>query len=117
MNATCNLALHHVAALYRIVCAAGLNSVFTWREKLPKENIKLYEGKKPPSLDIFLEFIGLKEDEFYKVLKEHEISPHKFDLKKTDNGKKVHDYDKWEKSGKMDREEALKILKNWEEKN
>ena len=29
----------------------------------------------------------------------------------------LHDYDKWEKSGKMDREEALKILKNWEEKN
>ena len=82
-----------------------------------KENIRLYEGKKPPSLDIFLEFIGLKEDEFYKVLKEHEISPHKFNLKNTDNGKKVHDYDKWEKSGKMNRDEALKIFKNWEEKN
>ena len=82
-----------------------------------KENIRLYEGKKPPSLEIFLDFIGLKEDEFYKVLKEHEISPHKFNLKNTDNGKKVHDYDKWEKSGKMDREEALKIFENWKMNN
>ena len=82
-----------------------------------KENIKLYEGKKPPSLGIFLEFIGLTEDEFYKVLKSHEISPNKFDLENTKNGKKVHDFDKWEKSGKMDREEALKMLKNWEKNN
>ena len=78
-----------------------------------KENIKLYEGKKPPSLDIFLEFIGLKEDEFYEVLKTHEISPHKFDVKNIVNGKKLHDFDTWETSGKMNREEALKILKDW----
>ena len=78
-----------------------------------KENIELYEGKKPPSLDIFLDFIGLKESEFYEVLKTHEISPHKFDLKNIDNGKKLHDFEKWETSGKMDRKEALKILENW----
>jgi N-acetyl sugar amidotransferase len=82
-----------------------------------KENIKLYEGKKPPSLDIFLEFIGLKEDEFYKVLKNHEISPNKFELDLTSNGKKTHDFDVWEKSGKMNREDALKILKDWEKNN
>ena len=78
-----------------------------------KENINLYEGKRPPSLDIFLDFIGLKEDEFYKVLKSHEISPNKFNLENTNNGKKVHDFDVWEKSGKMNREESLKIFKDW----
>ena len=82
-----------------------------------KENINLYEGKKPPSLEIFLEFIGLKEDEFYKVLKKHEISPNKFDLNLISNGKKLHDFDNWDKSGKMDREDSLKILKDWEKNN
>ena len=82
-----------------------------------KENIRLYEGKKPPSLEIFLEFIGLKEDEFYEVLKNHEISPNKFDSGNIDNGKKVHDFDTWERSGKMDRKEALKIFKDWKKNN
>ena len=82
-----------------------------------KENIDLYEGKKPPSLDIFLEFIGLKESEFYEVLKSHEISPNKFNLENIDNGKKVHDFEKWEKSGKLERKEALKIFENWKMNN
>ena len=78
-----------------------------------KENIDLYEGKKPPSLEIFLDFIGLKEEEFYEVLKNHEISPNTFDSKDVSNGKKVHDFDDWEKSGKMNRKDALNILENW----
>jgi hypothetical protein len=50
-------------------------------------------------------------------LKTHEISPHKFDLENISNGKKLHDFDVWERSGKMDREEALKILKDWKKNN
>ena len=82
-----------------------------------KENIALYEGKKPPSLQIFLDFIGLKEDEFYEVLKSHEISPNKFILDHSNNGKKLQDFDLWEKSGRMKREETLKILQDWKKNN
>lgn len=82
-----------------------------------RENIKLYEGKRPPSLDIFLDFIGLNEKEFYEVLKSHEISPHKFNIDKIENGKKIHDFDEWEKSGKMDRSIAKKIFQDWIKKS
>ena len=94
--------------------------LWVWKQNLNKtleKNIKLYEGKRPPSLDICLDFIGLKEDEFYEVLKSHEISPNKFNLENSTNGKKMHDFDVWEKSGKMNREESLKVLKDWKKNN
>ena len=40
------------------------------------KNIDEYEGKRPPSLDIFLEYLGLSEDEFYEIASSHKISPH-----------------------------------------
>jgi|TARA_B100001964_G_scaffold131992_1_gene145810 N-acetyl sugar amidotransferase len=78
-----------------------------------KEQIKLYEGKKPQSLNLFLEFIGLNEEEFYEVAMSHQISPFKFQKKVKENTKKTKDFDKWSSDGKANREESLKELEKW----
>jgi len=71
-----------------------------------KKNISSYEGKRPPSLDIFLDFVGITEDEFYDIASSHSISPWQFNRAELKDGIKTHDFDKWSRSGKMSREEA-----------
>ena len=34
-----------------------------------------FEGHRPPSLDLFLEYIGISEIEFYQIASEHVVSP------------------------------------------
>ena len=82
-----------------------------------KNDIKLYEGKKPPSLKLFLDFIGLTEDEFYEVAQSHGISPFKFEKGMTENGKKTHDFDKWSEDGKANRESSKNIFNKWKDEN
>lgn len=78
-----------------------------------KELVRKFEGKRPPSLDIFLEFVGITEDEFYKIATSHQVSPWEFDKGSYDNGTKTHDYDKWMKHGKMSREDSEIQLIKW----
>jgi hypothetical protein len=79
-----------------------------------EETIELYEGKKPRSLEIFLNFIGLTEKEFYTVAKSHLISPNKIDISKS-NAKATHDFDLWNKNGSADREASKKMFNEWED--
>ena len=79
-----------------------------------QEIINLYEGKKPKSLEIFLDFVGLTEEEFFKIVKNHLISPNKLDDSKN-NAKPTHDFDTWNKNGVADREETKKIFNEWED--
>ena len=37
--------------------------------------IKHFEGRRPPSLDLFLEYVGLDEEEFYVIAMGHQVSP------------------------------------------
>lgn len=78
--------------------------------------VDAYEGKRPPSLDIFLEFIGLTEEEFYKIAMSHAVSPFQYDLKGLKHGSKLPDYDRWSKTGPMPRAEGLEQLQRWERK-
>ncbi len=71
-----------------------------------KKNINAFEGKRPPSLDIFLDFVGITEDEFYEIASSHSISPWQFNRAALEDGTKTHDFDKWSRSGKMSRQEA-----------
>ncbi len=87
------------------------NDRMTRKEGL--ELIKEYEGKRPPSLDIFLEHIGLTEEEFMEIAISHEVSPHKHDPEQVTIGKKLHDYDEWSREGPMPRKEAYKQLQRW----
>lgn len=75
--------------------------------------INEYEGRRPPSLDIFLTYVGLTEEEFMEISLSHGVSPYKHDAAKTTPGKKVHDFDQWPLHGVMPREEAEAQLKGW----
>ena len=65
--------------------------------------IKNYEGKRPPSLDIFLKLVGITEAEFMQIALSHQVSPFKGKFKNVKKGKKTNDYSKWSKSGSMER--------------
>lgn len=75
--------------------------------------IKKYEGKRPPSLDIFLKFIGLTEEEFMTIAMSHGVSPYKYNSSSCVAGGKLHDFDQWPKCGTMPRVEAEKQLDRW----
>jgi N-acetyl sugar amidotransferase len=76
-----------------------------------------YEGKTPPSLKIFLDFVGLTEEEFYKVAQSHTISPWKWNAFESELGQELPDYMHWSKEGKMERSDALEQMKRWEASN
>ena len=48
---------------------------------LTKKMIKEFEGRRPPSLDIFLEYVGIDEEQFYTIAIGHQVSPWEFDPK------------------------------------
>ncbi len=77
------------------------------------EFIGEYEGRRPPSLDIFLSYIGLTEDEFLEVAMSHRVSPYDHDPEKVLPGKKTHDFDLWPKNGAMPRDESVEQLNRW----
>jgi N-acetyl sugar amidotransferase len=94
-----------------------LASIDIRNSRLDREDAMLmideYEGKRPPSLDLFLDFIGLTEEEFLQIAQSHIVSPHTHDQELIQEGSKMHDFDQWSRDGKMDREDALKQLENW----
>ena len=61
-----------------------------------KELIK-YEGKKPQSLEIFLDYVGLTEKEFNTICKSMSIPPYDHDFKSNKFAEKTRDFDKWQK--------------------
>ena len=75
--------------------------------------IQQYEGKKPPSLEIFLEYIGLTEEEFYEVAKKHQVSPWSFDDKIIEDGNTLDDFNEWRRGDGIDRSEAYRKLEEW----
>ena len=79
-----------------------------------KELVDLYEGKKPKSLDLFLNFIGLTEEEFYDVAKTHLISPNKLNIEKG-NAKLTKDFQLWSQEGKANRKESKEIYDKWKD--
>lgn len=75
--------------------------------------IKEYEGKRPPSLDLFLEFIGLTEEEFLKVALQHAVSPYEHDAAEVTSGEKLQDFDEWHRHDPIPRNEAEEQLTRW----
>jgi N-acetyl sugar amidotransferase len=63
-------------------------------EKLTAE----YDGKRPASLDLFLKYVGLDEEEFMDIAMSHTVSPWKPDLSKIEFGEPLHDMDRWDKT-------------------
>lgn len=57
--------------------------------------IEEWEGKKPPSLEIFLEFLEMTEDEFNEIVTKLVVPPYKPDFKVIKWGKRTADFDRW----------------------
>lgn len=62
---------------------------------------KMYDGKKPKSLSIFLRLINMNEQEFYETIKKHIVLPHKIEnydnFLKSSSNIKPKDFDEWNK--------------------
>lgn len=67
--------------------------------KTREEAIKLmeeFDGKRPPSLDIFLKYVGLSEQEFMDIVRDHVVSPNEWGNEWPEPGKKTWDFDLWD---------------------
>ena len=60
-----------------------------------REMIEKYDGKRPETLDRFLEILDFSEDEFYETMKQHEVAPWSFDAASVQRGNPLHDMDSW----------------------
>ena len=54
-----------------------------------------YDGRKPPTLDIFLEYMNMSEDEFNETVKGMVIPPHKPDLIAIETADRTWDFSKF----------------------
>ncbi len=75
--------------------------------------ISQLEGKRPPSLDLFLSFVGLTEKEFMEIAMNHGVSPYNHDPATTERGKTTHDFNSWCRHGAMPRGETIVQLDRW----
>jgi N-acetyl sugar amidotransferase len=72
-----------------------------------------HEGARPPSLDLFLEYVGLTEDEFRDIALSHQVSPWQGEGVPVRIGKRTHDFEQWPRQGGMDRGQAEQQLARW----
>jgi len=64
----------------------------------PEEAIDMnanFDGRKPHSLEVFLEYVGLGEDEFDQIVKRMVIPPHEPDFSAIRWSEKTADFDHW----------------------
>jgi N-acetyl sugar amidotransferase len=58
-----------------------------------------FDGKRPAALDIFLDYLGIGEDEFMDIVKPHVVAPHVMpnlgDMQANRTNRVPHDFDKW----------------------
>tara|TARA_B100000674_G_scaffold455641_1_gene429570 strand:+ start:2667 stop:3917 length:1251 start_codon:yes stop_codon:yes gene_type:complete len=78
-----------------------------------EEMIKNYEGKRPPSLDLFLEYVGISEEEFYEIAISHQVSPWKFEKSKIMKGKATPDFNTWLRGDGLHEAESEEQVQRW----
>jgi len=61
-----------------------------------------YEGRKPPSLTLFLEYLGITEDQFNHIVAKTVVPPFKPDFEGMEFAPKTHDFDRWYREDKED---------------
>ena len=65
------------------------------------ELTKLYDGKRPKALDIFLKILNISEDDFYSIIEKQIVAPNEMKninfLKKNTSNVFPDDYEDWEK--------------------
>ena len=60
-----------------------------------KELNEKFDGRKPHSLEVFLEYVGLSEEEFNQIVDKTVIHPNKPNYKSNEIAKKTKDFDDW----------------------
>lgn len=81
-------------------------------KKTALDVISTYEGKRPASLDIFLEMLGISESEFETIIKNHRVDPWS-DAVTIQIGKKPHDYESWQHKPPLSKEESQEVIRNF----
>jgi len=76
-----------------------------------RKMVEQYEGRRPPSLDVFLELLSMTEDEFNAVAMSHAVSPYEHDPSSTQPGVRTHDYPQWNRAGALPRDLSHMILR------
>jgi N-acetyl sugar amidotransferase len=75
--------------------------------------VQKYEGRRPPSLDLFLHFLGLTEEEFLDIAMSHSVSPYKHDPSRITRGRETADFHQWSAEGPLPRKETEAQLERW----
>ena len=57
--------------------------------------VREFENKRPPSLDIFLEYLDITEEEFNNIVLNTVVPPHQPDFDAITPGRKTWDFDMW----------------------
>jgi hypothetical protein len=57
--------------------------------------VSTFEGKKPPSLDIFLDYLGLTQGEFNEIVGQTVVPPNHPDFNSNEWSPKTWDFDRW----------------------
>ena len=81
-------------------------------EKLTSE----FEGKRPASLDLFLNMLGLSEGDFEEIIQKHRVDPWD-DRVMVQIGKKPHDFDSWQVKPALTSRESQKIVESFRHGN
>ncbi|MFH1261638.1 MAG: N-acetyl sugar amidotransferase [Candidatus Micrarchaeota archaeon] len=63
-----------------------------------KEFIKKYDGKRPASLDVFLDYLDITEEEFMEIALSHVVAPNVPDVKNIKKGEPLPDMDQWDRT-------------------
>jgi N-acetyl sugar amidotransferase len=71
-----------------------------------KKYIETFDGKRPPSLDLFLEYLGIDENEFITIAASHSVAPWRFEDKTPMPGEKTPDFDQWGRGQGLTRAET-----------
>lgn len=65
--------------------------------------VEEFEGKKPASLALFLEYLGLQEEEFNRIVARSVVPPHTPDFGINEMAARPHDFDRWYREPLEDR--------------
>lgn len=81
---------------------AHLASIDIRNQRLTREEglqlMKEYDGKRPASLDLFLEYTGISEEDFNEMAVNNMVEPWVPDLVQIERGKPLHDQASWDRT-------------------
>ena len=60
--------------------------------------MKHYDGQRPASLDLLLSFLGITEQQFEEIARQHVVAPHAWKGEPLPKGTKTWDFDLWDKT-------------------